>query len=199
MLYHPTFGDPTLVSSWGNSYNNGAWTYGRWSETAGYTSATLFQGNTATYKEPRQGGAGTCYFISAIAGAAEWPSLITSMFVTGTDQSGPNAGLIGIRFYIRGKPWVVTIDDKLFWYTSGGNKYLKFNQPDATNRVFWPPILEKAWAKVKGNYEAVEGGFVVSGLRSLTGAPVFTYKTSVIGTANNPTEADVFALFEAAN
>lgn len=110
--------------------------------------------------------------------------MITDMFLTGTDMTGPNAGLIGIKFYIRGKPWVVTIDDKLFWYTSGGNKYLKFTQPDATNKVFWAAILEKAWAKVKGNYEAADGGFTVSGLRSITGAPVFTYKTSNIGAAN---------------
>lgn len=39
----------------------------------------------------------------------------------------------------------------------------------------WAPILEKAWAKVKGNYGQTSGGFVVSGLRALTGAPTFTY------------------------
>lgn len=48
----------------------------------------------------------------------------------------------------------------------------------------WAPILEKAWAKVKGNYEMAEGGFSVSGLRAITGAPVFTYQTSDICTAD---------------
>lgn len=39
----------------------------------------------------------------------------------------------------------------------------------------WASILEKAWAKAKGTYGQASGGFVVSGLRAVTGAPVFTY------------------------
>ena len=61
----------------------------------------------------------------------------------------------------------------------------------------WAPILEKAWAKVKGNYEASEGGFVVSGLRAITGAPVFTYDTASIGV--DVSEEAVYNLFVAAN
>ena len=62
--------------------------------------------------------------------------------------------------------------------SSGSNKYLKFNQPDDTGKIMWAPILEKAWAKVKGNYEMTEGGFTVSGLRAVTGAPVSTSNVS---------------------
>jgi len=39
----------------------------------------------------------------------------------------------------------------------------------------WPPILEKAWAKVKGSYETSSGGFLATGLRALVGSPVFMY------------------------
>jgi hypothetical protein len=178
VLYKVGYPEPNTETLWGNNYNNGIWTYERWLDIAQYSSATLFKSDTATYTEPRQGGAGTCYLIMSLASAAEFPHLITDMFLTGTDMSGPNAGIIGVRFFIRGKPWVVTIDDRLFWYRSGANKYLKFNQPDATNTIMWASILEKAWAKVKGNYESSEGGFVQSGLRAITGAPVFTYKTA---------------------
>ena len=38
-------------------------------------------------------------------------------------------------------------------------------------------MLEKAWAKVKGSYGNTRGGHVVNGLRSLTGIPVYYYKT----------------------
>lgn len=48
----------------------------------------------------------------------------------------------------------------------------------ADNGSMWAPILEKAWAKVKGNYAQTDGGFVVNGLRSLTGVPTFTYVPS---------------------
>jgi len=114
-------------------------------------------------------------------------------------MSGPNAGIIGIQLYIRGKPWVITLDDKLFFFESGGNKYLKFNQADATNSIMWAAILEKAYAKMKGNYEAAEGGFVVSGLRAITGAPVFTYKTDTIDTDSGLTQSATYELLKAAN
>ena len=39
----------------------------------------------------------------------------------------------------------------------------------------WGPIIEKAYAKMNGNYEFVNGGFVENGIRTLVGAPVFTY------------------------
>ena len=35
--------------------------------------------------------------------------------------------------------------------------------------------MEKAWAKIAGNYELSNGGYLESGLRSMTGTPVFTY------------------------
>ena len=39
----------------------------------------------------------------------------------------------------------------------------------------WSTLLEKAWAKIAGNYELSNGGYLESGLRSMTGVPVFTY------------------------
>ena len=40
----------------------------------------------------------------------------------------------------------------------------------------WGPIIEKAWAKVKGSYSNADGGLVENGIRSLTGAPVYLYQ-----------------------
>ena len=37
-------------------------------------------------------------------------------------------------------------------------------------------IVEKAWAKIKGTYTSSDGGYLQSGLRSLIGAPVFSYE-----------------------
>ena len=43
----------------------------------------------------------------------------------------------------------------------------------------WAPILEKAWAKIKGSYSnSADPGYVQNGLRAITGIPVFTYATS---------------------
>ena len=40
----------------------------------------------------------------------------------------------------------------------------------------WSVLLEKAWAKVSGNYEMADnGGMMENALRTMTGVPVFTY------------------------
>lgn len=118
------------------------------------------------------------------------------MFLTGkldTHTGGDNGqGLYGIRFYIRGKPWVITTDDKLLY--DNGNGQLMYTQP-ADNGAMWAPILEKAWAKAKGTYAQTNGGFVVNGLRAVTAAPVFTYSLASAGL----TADETFALLDAAN
>jgi hypothetical protein len=50
--------------------------------------------------------------MSAIATVAEQPDLIKSIFLTQTKNS---AGIYGLRFYIRGKPWVISIDDQMLY------------------------------------------------------------------------------------
>jgi calpain-15 len=39
----------------------------------------------------------------------------------------------------------------------------------------WGPFLEKAWAKVSGNYEVVEGGWGHEAIRFITGAPTSSF------------------------
>ena len=46
----------------------------------------------------------------------------------------------------------------------------------------WVPLLEKAWAKIKGTYQNSDGGYLQNGLRTLTGAPLFTYPTRDVRT-----------------
>lgn len=46
----------------------------------------------------------------------------------------------------------------------------------------WGPIIEKAWAKVKGTYSNSDFGYVVNGIRSLTGVPVFYHESAMIQT-----------------
>ena len=58
----------------------------------------------------------------------------------------------------------------------------------------WGPILEKAWAKLRGSYANVDGGILENGIRSLTGAPVFSYKTSTLDTDAKVDEAYQFIL-----
>ena len=85
--------------------------YKRWTEVTGFDKFTIFDDETVHFSEANQGGLGNCYFVNSIAGAAEFPDLITNMFVTGLDEN--DAGIYGIRFFIRGKPWIVSIDNQM--------------------------------------------------------------------------------------
>ena len=81
----------------------------------------------------------------------------------------------------------MTIDDKML-YTNSASPQLVFAQMNKNKNVIWPALVEKAWAKIKGSYDSADYGFVVTGLRSLTGAPVVSYPANLITTqtlANN--------------
>jgi len=54
----------------------------------------------------------------------------------------------------------------------------------------WGPILEKAWAKVKGTYGIADAGLVQIGLTTLTGAPIMSH----ILTGMSDTDVDAFYL-----
>jgi len=67
--------------------------------------------------------ASNCYIHSALGAIAEFPELVQSMFLTTTKN---DVGIYAVRFFIRGKPWVVTVDDDLFYSTPGGDPSLYF-------------------------------------------------------------------------
>lgn len=70
-------------------------------------------------------------------------------------------GIYNVRFFIRGKPWIVTVDDYLLTCASGqdiGGSRLVAAGTSADGNSIWGAVLEKAWAKVKGNYVMSEGG-----------------------------------------
>jgi len=133
--------------------------------------------------------------MSSISGVAEFPELIRNMFVT---KEKNVAGITQVQFYIRGKPWTFDIDSKFLFknpdYSGGDDKleYAYINTYEVAQTVMWAPLLEKAWAKIKGNYMQADGGFIATGLTSVTGAPVFSYLISEIGS----TESDKMTLDE---
>lgn len=137
------------------------------------STSPLFDDDGMKFNDIKQGGAGTCYILAALGAMAEYPSLIESMFVDGIQLS--ENGIYNIRFYIRGKPWVVTIDDYMLVNSFNDPNVLVFTQPDPVSGAMWSALIEKAWAKVAGNYELANGGYLENALRSLAGVPVFTY------------------------
>ena len=67
------------------------------------------------------------------------------------------------KFHIRGKPWLVSVDDYLYFdatptpvFAKLVSSYQQAQLTDtvitATQEILWPALLEKAYAKVKGVY-----------------------------------------------
>ena len=123
-----------------------------------------------------QGEAGTCYIEASLASIAEFPDLVKNIFIT---KEKNDAGIYAFRFFIRGKPWIVTDDDYFLFYTDEDiGARIPYFARIGRNNHFWGMMLEKAWAKVKGNYLMADGGFMENGIRSLVGCPVFSYNTT---------------------
>jgi len=194
MLYQAGFvGDAWSVNSWKEDLADDWLFFGRWTEVLPDVEV-YGPGGSTLMEDVRQGGAGTCYIMSAISTVAEYPSILQETMLTEEKNA---AGVYGFQFYIRGKPWVLTIDDTmLFSNPSNPNLYFSFLNNGGT--VIWPALLEKAFAKIKGSYDQANGGFIETGIRSLTGAPVFTYYADdIVDDAGANELWDIFAAGEA--
>jgi hypothetical protein len=87
--------------------------------------------------------------MASMGSLVEFPELVENTFVTNTVN---DAGIYAVRFFIRGKPWIVTVDDEVAVVNNvDGSSDLLFADAGAGGSL-WGPILEKAWAKMKGTY-----------------------------------------------
>jgi hypothetical protein len=71
-----------------------------------YPSHTL-KGSSPSWLDAVQGYLGNCYALAAVGALAEFPSLIDKVFLNDINSSG----IYALKLYIRGKPWIITIDD----------------------------------------------------------------------------------------
>ena len=127
-------------------------------------------GTNPDFSDVVQGAANTCYLMSSLAAVAEIPLLAKDLIL---NQQINKYGIYAIRLFVRGKPWIITIDDQ-FYHENGR---LKFAQAGEDSSI-WGALIEKAWAKLKGSYLSANLGYVSSGLRALVGIPVFDYDVS---------------------
>ena len=91
--------------------------------------------------------------MASASSLGEWPNLIRNSFLTQTKNS---AGISGVRLFMRGKPYVISIDDNMAFinetYLDYGGGGLLFAYLSKDKKTIWGPVLEKAFAKLIGNY-----------------------------------------------
>ena len=107
---------------------------------------------------------GNCYFLSALSAIAEFPKRIADLFLT---KEANKAGCYAMRFIVNGEYKEVIVDD--YFPYDPKLKGPAFSR--AKGNELWVLLLEKAWAKLNGNYENTISGLVHDALAFLLPAP----------------------------
>lgn len=117
-----------------------------------------------------QGKLGNCWFVASCSTLALEPSLLEKVIPDMKNQEwdvkdvGKYQGIFRFRFWRQGEWTEVVIDDLL--PTVYGQ--LVFIHSSLKNE-FWGALLEKAYAKLSGSYEALEAGNIADALVDFTG------------------------------
>jgi len=121
-------------------------------------------------EDVQQGELGNCWFISSLAVLAEFQGgrFIRMLFPGQTAPSQSGAYLV--RLCLGGEWRDIIIDDRL--PCVGGSGYYTQLAYCVTSRLqLWASLIEKAFAKACGSYEAIESGQTEEALGILTGWP----------------------------
>lgn len=111
----------------------------------------------------KQGQLGDCWFLSALSSLAERPGMVKRLFIT---KDYNKEGIYKIKICKNGEWVTVTIDDYIPCRYNGGPMFSR-----GAGSELWVMLMEKAYAKLHGSYQALSAGFTKHAMIDLTGCP----------------------------
>ncbi|KAM6933349.1 calpain-9 [Xenentodon cancila] len=136
----------------------------KWKRPKDLCASPQFIVDGASRLDIRQGKLGDCWFLSAIASLAEHPSLLKKVVPPGQSFHDGYNGCFTFRFWQYGQWEEVRIDDLL---PTRDNELIYLSSPE--RHEYWSALLEKAYAKLKGGYRALDMGFPHEAMVDMTG------------------------------
>ena len=126
----------------------------------------------------QQGSLGTCYFLEALSILSNYGQLLYQLF---PEENIKEDGFYEICLYYKEEWYKILVDDYFIFQKRKNEKdplIFFFTQP--AKECLYSCFLEKAFAKIRGSYCDINGGYQMIALTALTGFDSLYFKNSKI-------------------